>query len=367
MRRDRWLILMVGLAWVLALLPPGASGEVPKSQRQSAAALNEANRLLRESHWDEAIEAYQAIEAASGPSALVQYNLAIAHYRRGEMERAAELFAAAAGAADLPLSAAAQFNLGNCRFAMAERDSQSSANRAAARDQLRHAIEAYRGALRGDPTLHDARANIELAVRKLADWQDPPTEPPSPESPPESPGDSREGEASERNDSSSQPNQPKSDQPDEPDQPAEKNDSKPSDSKSGADNSAAPQPDQEPANTTEPTEQPEQPEQSRSEQPSDRNADADVPKDRQAESGAAPTSPTDSSRGRTGDSLPDGELATEPQQDRPGDRQIGEGEKGMSPLEALKLLQSVRDRDMLRRIRRERIEMLRRVPVERDW
>ncbi len=39
----------------------------------------------------------------------------------------------------------------------------------------------------------------------------------------------------------------------------------------------------------------------------------------------------------------------------------------MSQEEALKMLQAVRDRDMLRRIRREQLERSRRVRVERDW
>ncbi|MCA9133045.1 MAG: hypothetical protein KDA45_07810, partial [Planctomycetales bacterium] len=39
----------------------------------------------------------------------------------------------------------------------------------------------------------------------------------------------------------------------------------------------------------------------------------------------------------------------------------------MSKEEALKLLQAVRDRDMLRRLRQEQRERARRVPVERDW
>ena len=39
----------------------------------------------------------------------------------------------------------------------------------------------------------------------------------------------------------------------------------------------------------------------------------------------------------------------------------------MSKEEALKMLQAVRDRDMLRRLRQEQTERSRHVPVDRDW
>ena len=39
----------------------------------------------------------------------------------------------------------------------------------------------------------------------------------------------------------------------------------------------------------------------------------------------------------------------------------------MTKEEALKMLQAVRDRDMLRRLRQEQIERSRHVPVDRDW
>ncbi|MDG2014232.1 MAG: hypothetical protein P8J33_12045, partial [Pirellulaceae bacterium] len=42
-------------------------------------------------------------------------------------------------------------------------------------------------------------------------------------------------------------------------------------------------------------------------------------------------------------------------------------EARMSREEALKMLQSVRDRDMLRRLRQQQRERSRRRPVDRDW
>jgi len=54
----------------------------------------------------------------------------------------------------------------------------------------------------------------------------------------------------------------------------------------------------------------------------------------------------------------DGQPAAVPNQD----------DKGlMTRQEALKMLQSVRDRDMLRRLQLQRRQRARRVPVEKDW
>jgi Ca-activated chloride channel family protein len=46
---------------------------------------------------------------------------------------------------------------------------------------------------------------------------------------------------------------------------------------------------------------------------------------------------------------------------------INAGSGLMTKEEAMKMLQAVRDRDMLRRLQQQRRERLRHVPVERDW
>ena len=43
------------------------------------------------------------------------------------------------------------------------------------------------------------------------------------------------------------------------------------------------------------------------------------------------------------------------------------GDGLMTREEALKMLQSVRDRDMLRRLQQQRRQRIRRVPVDKDW
>ena len=66
-----------------------------------------------------------------------------------------------------------------------------------------------------------------------------------------------------------------------------------------------------------------------------------------------------------------GELTAVNEQDEPLDQERGEPTlvktDQMTEEEARKLLQSIRDRDMLRRLRKQAAERALRVPVERDW
>ena len=66
-----------------------------------------------------------------------------------------------------------------------------------------------------------------------------------------------------------------------------------------------------------------------------------------------------------------GELTTVNEQEESPNQEQGEPTlvktDQMTEEEARKLLQSIRDRDMLRRLRKQAAERALRVPVERDW
>ena len=68
---------------------------------------------------------------------------------------------------------------------------------------------------------------------------------------------------------------------------------------------------------------------------------------------------------------PQGELsaANESEQDPGSAQQQTQAFRGgtMTNEEARKMLQAIRDRDMLRRLRRRAAEQRRRIPVEKDW
>ena len=72
--------------------------------------------------------------------------------------------------------------------------------------------------------------------------------------------------------------------------------------------------------------------------------------------------------------MPTGDLkaASEQEQNKKPEGTVGMADPNakdglMTREEAMKMLQSVRDRDMLRRMQQQRQERSRRVPVDKDW
>lgn len=109
-----------------------------------------ANRLFAEGKFAEALRKYvRALELDPG-SPILRFNSGDALYRQGDYDKAREEFARAAAAGDLALKAKAYYNTGNCYLAEKELDA---------------AIEAYKNALRCDPTDRLAKRNLEIALR----------------------------------------------------------------------------------------------------------------------------------------------------------------------------------------------------------
>ena len=138
--------------------------------RQVAQEINAANALLRSQQTSEAIQAFSSIDAPAADQNPLNYNLAVAHYRNGDIDAAKTLFTQAASAADTRLAANSRYNLGNCLYAEALAKAEQDP-RAAVTD-LQTAIEHYRSALRLDRDNADARANIELARHLIQQLQD---------------------------------------------------------------------------------------------------------------------------------------------------------------------------------------------------
>jgi tetratricopeptide (TPR) repeat protein len=82
---------------------------------------------------------------------LVQYDAGTAHLAAGHERRAAGLLEKAAQGAGAGLSSAVHYNLGNARLAAGDAPG---------------AVEAYKQVLRAEPGHHDAKFNLELALRE---------------------------------------------------------------------------------------------------------------------------------------------------------------------------------------------------------
>jgi Ca-activated chloride channel family protein len=340
------------------------------------------------------------------------YNRAVGQYRDSNYESAADGFRSVIAAEDTALAAKARFNLGNCHYVMALEGLESEDTPDSSTiDHLETAIAEFRASLRLEPADVDARVNIELAVRLLDELQSDQSQSR------QSPRTSEERSRDEQGDSNQRPkDDPRSGEPtdqsnqgpngrpgaSDPDRAEDReseqkeSDQTPSPQDRRSDESdgdtqqqtdSAPSPGQSdaspnPSDEDRPPEQPpdEPSESTRSATSADRQDAGDPADDARQSSSRSQREPGDD-RGETGlSSQPDPGNAVRPEGELEAtNQQSGAEESEASPAslddvvgamteeEANKLLQSIRDRNMIRQLRREAARRDRYIPVERDW
>ena len=392
------------------------STTISAAPREQAQTLNAASRLVQQGKYSEALEAFDGLspEVASD---WWNYNRGLALYGNNAIIEAADSFRQAASAEDAQLASAARYNLGNCLVELAQQEEGERALKG-----LRQAIESYRDALRLEPDMANARANLEVAYQKLKQLQqensDPTQEDPTPSSAGQQSQTSNTEEESsqqQRSDSSNsqegsqQQGQQQEKQPGGQQSESDAgSDGQPSESQSASGESA----DSESEDAGESSESQDN---EGSSQPKDRTGQdegTDQSQEGEANTGengdsksqtdpnspGSPTDPLSDSANRTSDSLDpsstgeqndsgetpegdvgssengnqgdnlDGELSSVNQEQAAGTG-TGNETKGqaMTMQEAMKMLQSIRDREYRRRLELQRRERARRVQVERDW
>jgi len=271
-----------------------------------------------------------------------QYNQAVELYRAGKVADAEPLFESVAASLDSELAAKARFNGGNCHYRAAlEALDQAPAE---AIRRLDEAIRDYRSALELNAEDDDARINIELAARLRERLR-------------QQLQQQQQQEQQQQSDQQQQPEQRPSDQQ-QPGEQAQQPQQTPGQSDPSERSDSSAQTDQ--TDQTDHTEQSPKPPASDPAQPSPES-------ERQGQA-----SPAESADEPT--ETPEGELETagpiDPQdsdQDPPKSLPDGAVEGQMTPEEARKMLQAIRDREMLRQLIRQRAERSRRIPVEKDW
>ncbi len=327
--------LTIGLA-----LSSTALADPPPAALETAAAVNAANALVREGKFDQAIERFQAIEPPQPLRAERNYNLAVAQYRRGDVAAAKSLFAEVATGQDASLAARSRYNLGNCFYAEAVEAADQDPQTAMA--ALQTAIEHYRATLHADPQHADARVNIELAAKWLSELK-------------EQEREREEGEQGEPKD--------EKDEKDESD-PSDQGDEQ--EQQQGQDQQGQDQQGQQQQGES----QQDQSQQDQQSQQGQSSSMQDEPLGGEAQGGE----PGDEAGDDAQQEVPQGDLtaadpAAQPDPATAAAERSQEDPNGgrMTREEALKMLQAVRDRDMLRRWQHERSERGRRQVVERDW
>ena len=374
-----------------------------------AEQINSANALVRQGNFDNAIEQYRRIAADEQDREELNYNQGVALYRKGDLEVAEALFAEAASSDDTSISARSRYNLGNCWYAKALQNVEQDKPKAI--EQLREAIEHYRGSLNGNSDNSDARANIELAAKLISklqeeqkqeeqkqgqqqsqqqqdqqqqDDQDTESENADSQNSESEKSDSEDSQSPE--DSEGQCNECQQQKDSSSESTAGDQQSQPSDQSESSDQFESEK--QNPSESTESEQSETENEQSQKEESDSRYEHNEKPQSeeptidqRSARKGSQDIQPQpaeeqvgDEKVGENEQQVPMGDLTSAEQADEDA-RANGSitmtdpnSEDGlMTKEEALKMLQAVRDNDMLRRLKRQHQERSRHIPVERDW
>ncbi len=171
----RWSCAMWAIVVTVAAAAPPPAPPPGAVEPTDAALHRQARDAAEAGRWDEAIEHWDALRRRHPDLAELPYNMGVAAHRKGDLERAAQLFRdAAAAASDPALRARSAYNLGTTEFQRAASKGGDQAAAAAAAGGLdeagrrvAEALEQFRDALDQDPGDVDARANGELAQQFL--------------------------------------------------------------------------------------------------------------------------------------------------------------------------------------------------------
>jgi tetratricopeptide (TPR) repeat protein len=127
-----------------------------------------ADQLFHQGRLDEAGKKYRQALAGDPDNPALHYNLGDVLYQQKQYARAAAEFEKGLASDDLTLQAKSYFNLGDSHFQMA---AAAGGKLDSAEKEYRQAIQAYEASLALNPDDADARANLELARKKLQQIQ----------------------------------------------------------------------------------------------------------------------------------------------------------------------------------------------------
>jgi hypothetical protein len=392
---------------MLAVTACGATLRAEEPNREFALGVNAANATLRGGDVDGALKQYGEIRATAPESADLSYNMAVAQFRKGEVAAAAPLFEAAATSENDSLAANARYNLGNCKYTAGLKLAES--DREAAIKELESAIENYRSSLSVDTNNADARANIELAAQLIDKLREEQKQQEQQQQNQQQDQDQQQSNDEQQNDQQQQSSQGKQDKQkqdqnqqqqeneqqqnqdqqsgQQQEQDQEKQENKDSQSQSSQDGEQQ-QKDQDQQQEQKAKEQQNSNEQKQNEQkqPQDQQQEQAKSQSQQNQTSQLQNSqksqqqrpegagtPEEQTKDEQGQKPPQGDLSATNEEAKQGEEQreavafdpAKDGE--MTQQEAEKMLQAIRDRDLIRRYNRQQNERQNYVPVDRDW
>lgn len=355
MRLTGATLLLGTLVWGA---PPAALAE---GVRDAIAA---GNADFAAGRYAEALAKYEAAgePAETSAAADLLHNRAAANFKLGAIDEARELWVRATAMRDAAFEAACHYNLGNCDYADGLKAVEGG-DAAAARAALKKAAARYRDALRLDPGLANARANLELAAALQKQLEESPTSQPESQS-----AASQQGQPDQNTSQPSENQQQNPDQQGEQEQRDGQSSTQPNGEQQQREPASQPEsgdPQSPPVDERQPSE-PENDNQSNDNRDDPASASENQNENRNDNAGAPPQ-PAEA-QNENGNESP--QPQPQPATTRPSD---GSGEEPPNPMvnmtreQAERLLQKIRDMEKARRQALLQRERSRHKPVDKDW
>ena len=134
--------------------------------KDDAASLTaKANRLYKEGKYDQALGLYNRALISRPDSALLNFNIGAANYKKGDFENALKSFEKAALSEDKLLESKANYNSGNSQYKSAKL--KENIDLEAAVNLMRQSLEHYKRAMELNNKDEDAKINHDLAEKEL--------------------------------------------------------------------------------------------------------------------------------------------------------------------------------------------------------
>ena len=132
------------------------SGSQPLWSQAGREKVLEGNRNYSEGDYDKALELYREALEENPDSPAIRFNLGDAHFKKEELEDAADSFSQALQSEDPEIKSRARYNLGNSLYRQGK---------------LQESLSAYREALKLAPGDRDAKHNLEFVLKQLQQQQ----------------------------------------------------------------------------------------------------------------------------------------------------------------------------------------------------
>lgn len=142
---------------------------IPAAAKDARTLVLEGNRAFGDGDYQTALAGYNEAEVLLPEAPELSYNKGVAHYKLNELDKARDAFQRALLTRDPALEADIKYNLGNVAHGQAL-EKLSSLQEAI--DLLKQSIGHYRDALELDPEDEDAKTNINMAQLLIKDLLD---------------------------------------------------------------------------------------------------------------------------------------------------------------------------------------------------